>query len=713
MEFRFKLWPTAASLAGLFLVFSVGLFGQLTPPMAGQLTKPIASYDLKVALDPKTHMLHGGETLTWLNDSPDTVPALRFHLYMNAFKNQKSTFMRESGGQLRGDQFDHKEWGWIDVKSMRVEGGSDLTSATRFIQPDDGNTDDQTVIGVPLPAPVKPGATLRLDIDFETRMPTVFARTGYRGTFYLAGQWFPKIGVWETAGFRHAQKAGWNCHQFHAYSEFFANFGDYSAEITLPSEYKIGATGALFGQRTDQAKKTTTWIYKQPSVIDFAWTAQPTYLKIERTFEAAREVKPEEIARAAKLFGIPEEQVRLSDVRITLMLQPEHADQADRYFRAAMAGIKGFGLRYGRYPYRTLTLVDPPHGADGAGGMEYPTFITCGVDWRQPADMIEGLEGVTVHEFGHQFWMQLVATNEFEESWMDEGFNTYSTTKILDEVYGPSALPLRPFGIQMYGWFGLPKFSAETLNRAEYVALPDSDPILRNAWSYANGSSYGINSYPKTAVFLRTLENLMGADTMSRVMRTYQQRWRFHHPDTLDFLQVVNEVSGRDFTPLFDQFVFHARRLDYKVDAVDSRKLETWLGVFDEHGKRRTMGVAEASKIDFKAAQEKGHKDLYENTVRIRREGDAVLPVDVWIHFDDGSIEKQQWDGIERWVKFKTEKKAKVDWVQVDPLRKHMLDVNWTNDSWTIHYPRNLAARWGGQVEFWMQNLLLWLSAFV
>jgi len=103
MEFRFKLWPTAASLAGLFLVFSVGLFGQLTPPMAGQLTKPIASYDLKVALDPKTHMLHGGETLTWLNDSPDTVPALRFHLYMNAFKNQKSTFMRESGGQfLRG-----------------------------------------------------------------------------------------------------------------------------------------------------------------------------------------------------------------------------------------------------------------------------------------------------------------------------------------------------------------------------------------------------------------------------------------------------------------------------------------------------------------------------------------------------------------------------------------------------------------------------------
>ncbi|MGD0578482.1 MAG: M1 family metallopeptidase [Bryobacteraceae bacterium] len=712
MGFRLYLAPKAASLAGLFLVFSLGLYGQLTTPVAGELTKPIASYDLKVALDTKTHMLHGSETLTWLNDSPDSVPALRFHLYMNAFKNQKSTFMRESGGQARGDLFDKKEWGWIDVKRMRLENGADPTGAIRFIQPDDGNIDDQTVIEVPLPAPVKPGATLRLNIDFETKLPTVFARTGYHGTFYLAGQWFPKLGVWETAGFRHVQKAAWNCHQFHAMSEFFANFGDYTAEITLPTEYKIGATGALFAQRTDPLKKTTTWTYKQPSVIDFAWTAQPTYLKIERTFEATREVKPEEIARAAKLFGIPEDQARLSDVRITLMLQPEHAEQADRYFRAAMAGIKGFGTRYGRYPYRTLTLVDPPYGGEGAGGMEYPTFITCGTGWREPSDVL-GIEGVTVHEFGHQFWMQLVATNEFEESWLDEGFNTYSTTKIMDEVYGPTALPLRLFGLQMASWFGLPKLSAEAENRAAYAALPDSDPILRNSWNYASGNSYGVNSYPKTAVFLRTLENLMGPDTMSRVMRTYQQRWRFHHPDTSGFLQVVNEVSGRDFTPLFDQFVFHARRLDYKVDAVNSRKLETWLGVFDEHGKRRTVGVAEASKIDFKASQEKGHKDVYENTVRIRREGDAVLPVDVWIHFDDGSIEKRQWDGIERWVGFKSVNKAKVDWVEVDPLKKHMLDVNWTNDSWQLQFPKKLAARWGGQLEFWLQNLVLWLSAFV
>jgi len=124
--------------------------------MAGQLTKPIASYDLKVALDPKTHMLPRRRNVDLAQRLAGHGAGVAVSPYMNAFKNQKSTFMRESGGQLRGDQFDHKEWGWIDVKSMRVEGGADLTGAIRFIQPDDGNTDDQTVIEVPLAAAVKP-----------------------------------------------------------------------------------------------------------------------------------------------------------------------------------------------------------------------------------------------------------------------------------------------------------------------------------------------------------------------------------------------------------------------------------------------------------------------------------------------------------------------------------------------------------------------------
>lgn len=690
-----------------------GTLATLLFPVAllAQMAKPIASYDLKASLDVKTHSIHGSETLVWWNDSPDIVETLRFHLYMNAFKNQKSTFHREAGTQFHGGQ-GTQDWGWIDVKSMRLEDGRELASSIRFIHPDDANGDDQTVIEAQLPEPVQPGATLNLRIDFETKLPEIVARTGYHGTFYLVGQWFPKIGVWETAGFRHASLGAWNCHQFHANSEFFANFGNYRAELTVHSEYKIGATGELQSTRKNIEHKTITWTYQQDSVTDFAWTAQPTYLKLERTFVANRDTRPEEIAKSMRLFNISKEEAQLSDVKITLLLQPEHAEQAERHFRSAIAGIKGFGLRYGHYPYKTLTLVDPPYGAGAASGMEYPTFITCGTSWRLPEDML-GLEEVTVHEFGHQFWMQLVATNEFEESWLDEGFNTYSTTKIVAENFGTSALPFRFFGLQMASLFDLPKYSGDAENRVVYQLLPDSDPILRNAWSYADSLSYGVNSYMKTAVFLLTLERLMGPETMARVMRTYHLRYRFHHPDSYDFLKVVNEVSARDFTPLFDQFVFHARRLDYKVDDVQSRRIGTWTGVFDEGGKRRTVTNQQAVQIEEKASKSKSHKDLYETTVRIRREGDAALPVDLWIHFDDGTLEKRQWDGVDRWAKFTINKTARADWVQLDPYKRNVLDVNWTNDSWKRQYPVPLAVKWGGQLTFWMQNVALWLSALV
>src|SRR6185436_2466977 len=107
-------------------------------------------------------------------------------------------------------------------------------------------------------------------------------------------------------------------------------------------------------------------------------------------------------------------------------------------------------LWYGRYPYRVLTVVDPASGAAGAGGMEYPTFITAGTTFlsnRGPLRGLRALENVVVHEFGHQFWYGLVANNEFEEAWLDEGFNTYSTGKVLETAYGNEVLPLRVAGV--------------------------------------------------------------------------------------------------------------------------------------------------------------------------------------------------------------------------------------------------------------------------
>ncbi|MGJ5818526.1 M1 family metallopeptidase [Paludibaculum fermentans] len=674
----------------------------------GAMSRPVASYDIKATLDTKSHIITGHEVLTWLNDSPDTVPALRFHLYMNGFSNSKSTFFKESGGQLRGDKFKGDEWGWIDIRKME-QGGADLTSAIRFIHPDDNNADDRTVIEVQLPKPVKPGETIQVNISFETKMPMVFARTGFHKDFYLGGQWFPKLGVWETAGFRYSTAGAWNCHQFHANSEFFANFGRYHVELTVPSEMVVGATGELKGKTESRGR--TTYTFEQEDVTDFAWTAQPTYLREERMFVASKETTPQEVAAVAKLHGIPESEAQLSDVKMIALVQPEHREQMERHFASLRAALKWFGLWYGRYPYKTITVVDPPANAAGSGGMEYPTFITAGTTWKLPPES-HLLEEVTVHEFGHQFWMQLVATNEFEESPMDEGFNTYSTTKVMDKVFGGMGeLPIKLLGVDMWKLLRFPGLSDNSLTRAQFLVFPAGDNMLRPAWQYYNSSSYSINSYPKMGVTLDSLEGYLGHDTMARVMRTYHQRWRFRHPTARDFQKVANEVSGQNLDWFFDQFFFGNRLLDYSVGDVTSKEQRSPLGALERNGKRVVVTRKEAEAQDDKNDDNKAFKKQYECTVKVRRLGDATVPVEVWIHFKDGGTEKRTWDGQYRWVKYTFLRGTEIDWVQVDPQRKYELDVSYANNSWQADYNKRLSTTWTMQLLFWIQNLSLWMTS--
>lgn len=675
-----------------------------------QLTKPIASYDITARLDTVNHTITGRETITWLNDSPDTVTTLQLHLYMNAFRNSRSTFFQESGGQLRSDRFKGDDWGWIRVGSMRLEGGADLTPAIRFIAPDDGNAEDRTVIEAPLPKPVKPGETLRVNLSFTTKLPMIFARTGFHGDFHLAGQWFPKLGVWETRGFRQAAAAGWNCHQFHANSEFFANFGDYRVDLTVPSNYVVGATGEQTARIDNATAKTSTYTFEQRSVTDFAWTAQPGLLREERVFAAGRETTASEVAAVARLHGIPPDEVRLSDVKMIALIQPEHREQIERHFNGLRAGLKGFGLLYGRYPYKTITVVDPPYGAGGAGGMEYPTFITAGTSYLMPQDSLMP-EMVTVHEFGHQFWMELVASNEFEESWLDEGFNTYTTGRIMDRTFGPSTLPVQAFGLNLWSFLRLPRITQQSLDRAGHALAPRRDNLVRRAWEYYDGSSYSINSYMRTGVTLRTLEGLLGRPVMDRVMRAYHQRWRFRHPTSRDFQAVVNEVSGCNLDWFFDQFVFGNRNLDYAVASVTSERRRTPMGYLDKGGEIGLTTRKEAEAKDEKREHDKSFRPVYLSTVKVARLGDAVAPVEVEIRFTDGHLERRQWDGVYRWAKYTFERQAEVESVVIDPQRKLELDISYANNSWRKKYNAALSAGWGAAVLFWIQNLLLTLTS--
>ena len=678
----------------------------------------VADYDMRVRLDPEAKTLEGVERIVWRNPSPEPVGELWFHLYLNAFKNSKSSFFTESGGQLRGDRMAEDGWGWVEVRSIRRADGVDLAPGATFEHPDDDNADDRTVWRVPLPEPVPAGGEIALDVAFRAKLPRIFARTGYFRDYFLVGQWFPKLGVYEPAGMRGRAAGGWNCHQFHANSEFYADFGRYRVEITLPKRFVVGATGRRTDRR-ENADGTSTHVFEQADVIDFAWTASPRFLEVKDTFSAEKDVTPQEYAETAKLLGRSLDEVRLSDVEVTVLLQPEHAIQAERHVKAAKAAIKWFGLWYGRYPYPTITVVDPAFGAGGSGGMEYPTFITAGTSslfGRWPFDRVLLPEEVTVHEFGHQYWQSMVASNEFEESWLDEGFNTHSTAKVMARTYGP-------WTVQLLGL----RIGEGDMSRAGNSADRMFDAIRTPAWGYSPGN-YGFNSYQRTDLTLQTLEALVGAETMARVLRTYHERWRFRHPTSDDFYAVVAEVAGKDQRSFFEQAVERPGILDDEVASVRSERVSEPRGVFGEGEGKTTLTTKDARKKEREADAAGGGRP-WRSTILVRRRGEVRLPTSLELEFEggksqamslqevdfmggkteampllDGRKDGRPWLG--RWKRIELTGERRLVSATVDPANRLAIDVNRLNNSRRVEPDGRAAAHWGVRWVFWLQQML-------
>jgi hypothetical protein len=650
----------------------------------------VVDYAIDVRLDAEAKSIRGTERLTWTNPSNDTVGELWFHLYLNAFRNNRSTFFRESGGQLRGDQMADGGWGWTDVRSMKLADGTDLTSRIRFEHPDDDNADDRTVIRVPLPRAVAAGGSIALVIEWVAKLPRVFARTGYYRDYYLVGQWFPKIAVYEPAGTRGRTTGGWNCHQFHANSEFYADFGRYRVNITTPSAFVVGATGQRTAARTN-ADDTSTYTYQEENVHDFAWTADPNYVETTVRFSAREDVTPAEYAQTAALLGRTLDEVRLSDVEIRVLMQPGRRPQIERYVTAAKLGIKYFGLWYGRYPYRTLTVVDPAPGAGGSGGMEYPTFITAGSSvllnhW--PFSGVLAPELVTLHEFGHQFWYGLVANNEFEEAWLDEGVNSYSTGKVMDLGYGADRSVMAFLGLRLGG---------EESIRMQNSPWRTFDRIRQPSWAYSPGT-YGFYAYGKPELALRTLENHLGHETMARVMRTYHERWRYRHPSSDDFYAVASEVSGRELSWFFTQIIEGTGVIDYEVTALTSRREVPVAGLVDtKKGKRTLVEPADEDARDT---------PRFTSRVVIRRLGTVVFPVEILLRYEGRGPERVTWDGQSAWKELTRTGPHRLVSAEVDPDHRITLEVSRLNSARRAEPSARVATTWSARWMFWVQNLL-------
>ncbi len=630
------------------------------------LTAPIASYEISARLDTDKKTVEATELMTWTNQTSRPASTLQFHLYLNAFRNTRSTMWRESRGRARGAAIPDS-WGSVEVLRMTLQDNTDLLPALSYIAPDDGNPDDRTVAEVRLPRPVAPGQTIRVALDFLSRLPRVSRRTGYKGDFYLVAQWFPKVGV--------LQEAGWNCHQFHATSEFFSDFGDYDVSIDVPVRYrgKVGATGRQVEERVSPAGDRIVYRFRQASVHDFTWTADPVYMVVQDHFHEAG----------------------LHDVDITLLLEPEHRRQADRYIKAVRAAISGYGRVLGPYPYDTLTVVDPPWGARAAGGMEYPTLITAGTSFSAPAS-VHSPEGVTIHEFGHQFFYGLLASNEFEEPYLDEGFNTYMTDRVLASVYGVNHPVLNLFGLRFP--LGIDQRYPVDANR-RYFASATRDIHATWSWRFRDGETYGADAYSHTALALATLERLLGANVMDRALRLYADRWRFRHPTLDDFIAAVNDTTGRDWTWYFQRTFRSSGQVDYAVDEAESVPARPPRGLFEKDGKLAPGPPAEQ-------ANPRG----YDSVVTVSRIGETALPVEILLRFEGGKVFRATWDGQARWTRFRVSQGPRLLEAVVDPDEKILLDADRFNNGMRARGDPRAASRWTARTVFWAQNLIDFLT---
>jgi hypothetical protein len=619
---------------------------------ATPMSQRVVHYSIDARYNAESHTVDASEVLTYRNLTGQALDHFPFHLYQNAFQ-PNSTFVREAKvAGNRDTSYDHwqaKEYGGEEIKSIEVVGQGDLTSQLKYISPDDGNKDDRTVIELPVPKPIAPGELVQFKLVFQTKFPETQARSGWKKDFVLGGQWFPKVGV-----FWHGS---WNCHQYHAMTEFFADFGVFDVKLTVPANEIVGASGLRLAEATNP-DNTKTYTYRGDDIHDFAWTASPRY-----------KVKEDGIFQG-----------KMGPVHMRILMQPAHWSQVERHEAILKASLEQFESRYGPYPYKTITLVDPEGAA--AGGMEYPTFITGGTSWFMPKGLHEP-EIVIEHEFGHQYWYGMVATNEFEDAWMDEGINSYTEVKVLDTLLGKNTSVLDIAGGTM---------GERELQRDGYASEADVDPISQKAYDFYDFGSYGGITYGKTASVLLTLEGIIGEDTMARAMHVYFMKYRFTHPTQEDFLKTIEEVSGRDLHWYFNQAIYGSPVMDYKVLNIESFPVNWY--------------------EDKKGGFGKDDKDrLYRSYVWLQRKGDFVMPVEVEIKFDNGEKVREHWDGVSRWTKFAYEKKAKVESAEIDPDHTVQIDRNDFNNSYLVKRnakpARKLETYWMFVTQ-WMAQALAW-----
>ncbi len=563
----------------------------------------VASYRLEAVLDPATKQIHGSGRITYRNPSGDTLREIWLHLYLNAFRSPETRWMREfregGGGEsppararrsTRRQPFepgahtlDPAHPGWIKVERLA------LASADRPLPlPGAGDT-EETIVRVPLPEALAPGDVLELSMQWTAQLPRVFARTGYAGDFVMAGQWYPKLAVYD--------RGRWDTEPWHAYAEFFADFGSYDLALTVPAGYVTGASGMRVNEAAN-GDGTKTVRYRAERVTDVAWTAWPGF-----------QVVRDDVVAAGRQVGLE------------LLLAPDERSAATRHMSIARAALDAYSRWYGPYPWRKLTLVIPPRGAEGAGGMEYPSLVTT---MRGAGPGLHMPEIATAHEIAHQWFPMQVQSNEAAEPWLDESFADYLTVRLLDRLYGADRslldLPFMRLGYAQ-------------LQRASFMLLAPRQPVAQAAWQFRLEQTWGATIYSKGSLALLSLEGVLGDERFTAALCSYAERWRWRHPTTGDLRAALEESTGEQLEWFFDSVISGDQVVEYRLAGLE---------------------VARAV---------------------VERRGGAAFPVELRLTFADGASRTERWDGAGERVTLGGRGQT-IMAVSIDPDRRLALELD-------------------------------------
>ncbi|MDC1283880.1 M1 family metallopeptidase [Saprospiraceae bacterium] len=524
------------------MVVNICVFTQCNTSYNQSQSLKIANYDIEVHLDHKGKNASCIQKLNWKNTSPDTLRELRFYMYMNAFKDLKSTYLKNTRKMFGQDLNNRteKEWGHIEVTQAVDRNGNDLVQNQEYIQPNDGNVLDETVLSIPLEMPLLPGEVIELDMNFDVKLPRTIVRSGYGPRdFFLFVHWFPQVCVYEP---KVDGNWGWNSHQFMPGTEFFSDFGDYNVEIYASDHLVIGGSGCktfsgkVLGTIGEQLVR-----FQAYDLIDFGWVAYPEYETYTSTY---------------------------GDTDIEILMVPEHCAFADRYLKAIEQSLEYLEKHVGKYPYPKITVVDPPTHTLNSGFMEYPMMITGATAYGIPRS-VRSVESLVIHEFTHMYFMASLASNEKEEAWLDEGFVTYFEDRILDHYYGNQS--------SLFDVLGARSGNAQQ-SRNEYVSMenPNLGKIARPGWEFDGGFKSLI--YAKTATAFKTMERIIGSGIMDEIIKTYFERYKFTHPKEADLRKIIKEVleknaSNFESDKYLDQVLHATSSINFKmVDINNSTK---------------------------------------------------------------------------------------------------------------------------------------------